>query len=515
MLRSAGHHTQEHFFHFWLCGSVLTVQQGSGRCAERDKPVKHWREEMLKEAALSASNSLVRGPERGKRMVLVLDKQKKPLMPCTPKRVRLLLARGRAVVHRVKPFVIRLRDRKQEECVLQEGRLKLDPGSRTTGLALVRVEQTPEGEIHHAVGLSEVQHRGEQVHHHKVTQRQARRRRRSANLRYRAPRFDHRIRPPGWLAPSLLSRVGNVLTWARRLSRWFPMRRIEVERVKFDMVLLQQPEVSGVEYQRGELFGWEIRAYVLEKFGRRCVYCGRTDVAFELDHIRPRSRGGSKRVSNLVLSCHDCNAAKADQTATEFGHPEVEDLARLPLRDAAAVNAARYKLVEALHELALPIGTWSGGRTRWNRERFGIEKTHALDALCVGDLAEVNPGTVKTLGIKASGRGQHCRTLWNKFGFPRASLPRQKRGAGFITGDRVKAVVPAPLKTAGTHEGRISVRTSGSCAIKTSNGTIDGINVRYIHLIQRGDGYEYILAEPGGDQVATFSKSGVSAGGNR
>src|SRR5713226_26547 len=137
-------------------------------------------------------------------MVLVLDKQKKPLMPCTPKRARLLLARGRAVVHRVKPFVIRLRDRRVEESALQAGRLKLDPGSKMTGLALVRVEQTPEGEVHHAVWLAEVQHRGEQVHQNKVTQRQARRRRRSANLRHRAPRFDNRSRPCGWLPPSLL-----------------------------------------------------------------------------------------------------------------------------------------------------------------------------------------------------------------------------------------------------------------------------------------------------------------------
>ena len=64
-------------------------------------------------------------------MVFVLDKQKKPLMPCTPKRARLLLTRGRAVVHRVKPFVFRLRDRRQEESILQEGWLKLDPGSKT------------------------------------------------------------------------------------------------------------------------------------------------------------------------------------------------------------------------------------------------------------------------------------------------------------------------------------------------------------------------------------------------
>src|SRR6266704_2987351 len=44
-------------------------------------------------------------------MVFVLDRHKHPLMPCSPKRARLLLTRGRAVVHRLKPFVIRLKDR--------------------------------------------------------------------------------------------------------------------------------------------------------------------------------------------------------------------------------------------------------------------------------------------------------------------------------------------------------------------------------------------------------------------
>jgi hypothetical protein len=228
---------------------------------------------MLKEAALSASDSLVRGPARGKKMVFVLDKQKKPLMPTTPERARLLLARGRAVVHRVKPFVIRLRDRRAEESTLQEGRLKLDPGSKTTGIALVRVEQTSEGAVHHAVWLAEVQHRGEQVHQHKVTQRQARRRRRTANLRHRAPRFANRGRPRGWLPPSLLSRVGNLLTWSKRLSGWFPLRRIEVEQVRFDTQLLQNPEISQKAYQEGTLAGWEARAYLLLKYEYRCVYC--------------------------------------------------------------------------------------------------------------------------------------------------------------------------------------------------------------------------------------------------
>ena len=425
-------------------------------------------------------------------MVFVLDRHKKPLMPCTPKRARLLLSRGRAVVHRIQPFVIRLRDRCVQESSLQQVALKIDPGSHTTGIALARVEQREAGEVHHALLLAEVAHRGEQVHRHKVTQARARRRR-SANLRYRPPRFLHRRRQQGWLPPCLLSRVHNVLTWTARLSGWCPVSRLEVERVRFDTQLLQNPELAGMEYQEGTLAGWEVRAYLLLRYEYRCVYCGETEVPFEVDHIRPRSRGGSHRISNLCLACHECNQAKGNKTATEFGHPQVEAQAKAPLKDAAAVNATRYKLVEALGVFGLPIRTWSGGRTCFNRARFGIEKTHALDALCVGELADVAPGKLKTLSIKAMGRGDHCRTLWTDTGFPRGYKMRQKRVAGFATGDRVQAIVPARFKPAGIHVGRVAVRSSRSFSIRTRQGKVDGINAGYCRVVQRGDGYEYVF----------------------
>ena len=427
-------------------------------------------------------------------MVFVLDQQKRPLMPCTPKRARLLLARKRAVVHRVQPFVIRLKDRRVEDCVLQPISLKIDPGSKTTGMALARVEATGVGQVHRALFLAEVGHRGRTVHDRKVTQANARRRRRSANLRHRAPRFDHRNIPRGWLPPSILSRVGNVVTWAHRLIGWSPVTRLEVERVRFDTQLLQNPEIEGVQYQHGELAGWEVRAYLLIKYAYRCVYCGKTNVPFELDHIRPRSRGGSKRVSNLALACHACNQAKGNQTASEFGHPEVEARAKTPLKDAAAVNATRNKLVEALRVFGLPLGSWTGGRTRWNRARFGVGKTHALDALCVGDLAGVGPGTLKTLAIKASGRGDHCRTNWTKQGFPRGYKMRQKQVRGFKTGDRVRAVIPTRLKTAGIWVGRVQVRTSGSFDIQTREREVEGVNAKYCSLVQRADGYAYAIS---------------------
>lgn len=422
--------------------------------------------------------------------VFVLDRHQHPLMPCSEKRARLLLAQKRAVIHRVEPFCIRLKDREAGNSVVQPVALKIDPGSRTTGIALARVESTDTGDVHHALHLAHLNHRGEEVKKHLATRRGYRRRRRSANLRYRAPRFLNRRRPQGWLPPSLRSRIGNVLTWARRYQRWVPLTRIEVERVKFDTHLMHDAEVSGLAYQRGSLFGWEIRFYLLEKDQRRCVYCGATDCPFEIDHVLPRSRGGSDRVSNLVLSCHDCNQRKGSQTAAEFGHPEVEYRAKKPLKDASAVNATRFALVEALQALGIPVGTWTGGRTRWNRERFGVDKDHALDAVCVGDLAGVTLPRMRTFSITACGRGRYSRTQVEG-GFPVGYLMRQKRVHGIQTGDLVRADVPEiyrhkPLKTHGVHRGRVAVRATGSFRV----GAVDGIHARYCRVIQRADGYD-------------------------
>jgi len=153
--------------------------------------------------------------------VFVLDTRKSPLMPCSEKRARLLLRKQRAVVHRLIPFTIRLKDRTRQESAVQPTVLKVDPGSKTTGIALARVEARAEGEVHHALHLAELIHRGEEVRQRLRKRAGYRRRRRSTNLRYRAPRWRHRRRAPGWLPPSLHSRIGNVPI---AVSAWSPLR---------------------------------------------------------------------------------------------------------------------------------------------------------------------------------------------------------------------------------------------------------------------------------------------------
>ena len=152
------------------------------------------------------------------------------------------------------------------------------------------------------------------------------------------------------------------MTWVARLQRLCPLGALSQELVKFDAQAMQNPEIAGVEYQQGTLAGYETRAYLLEKWQRRCAYCKRTDAPLQVEHLTPRARGGSDRVSNLTLACEPCNRAKGTQTAAEFGFPELQAQAKLPLKDAAAMNATRWALYERLKATGLPVETGTGGR---------------------------------------------------------------------------------------------------------------------------------------------------------
>jgi len=241
--------------------------------------------------------------------------------------------------------------------------------------------------------------------------------------------------------------------------------------------------------------------YLLAKWDRRCAYCdasgvGPGSVPLNIDHIHPRAKGGGNRVDNLTLACIRCNQAKGAQDVTEF----VTDPARLaritrqakaPLRDAAAVNTTRWALHRVLSSTGLPVKVGSGGRTKWNRTRNGLPKSHTLDAVCVGDVGAVAAYPVRVLVATSTGRGSYARTASDKYGFLRLILTRQKRHHGFATGDRVRAVVPTGTKT-GTYVGRVAVRARGSFNITTRHGVIRDIHHRHVTLISRADGWSYI-----------------------
>jgi 5-methylcytosine-specific restriction endonuclease McrA len=436
--------------------------------------------------------------------VFVLDKQKRPLMPCTPKRARKLLAAGRARVHLRFPFCIRLVDRTMAQCALQPLVLKIDPGSVTSGIAVCRSEDVVDQggfvePVMHIQFLMELVHCGRAIQATLHARSAMRRGRRSRNLRYRAPRFNNRTRSAGWLPPSLRHRIDTVMSQVARLRRLAPITCLAQELVRFDMQLMQSASIAGVEYQQGTLAGYEVREYLLEKFNRSCAYCDATGVPLQMEHIQAKAKGGSNRVSNLTLACGPCNTKKAARDIKEFLAKDpvrlarIEKQAKIPLRDAAAVNATRWALLDALKNTGLRVATGTGGQTKWNRSRLGVIKTHALDAACIGVVHDMRGANIPTLRVKCTGRGSRCKTTLNKYGFPRGYLTRTKTAFGFRTGDMVDANVPSG-KYLGAHAGRVAIRMTGSFNIQPGIegvSRVQGISYKHCRIVQRADGYGY------------------------
>ncbi|MFE4048966.1 RNA-guided endonuclease IscB [Streptomyces sp. YIM B13518] len=442
----------------------------------------------------------------GASRVFVLAREGHPLMPCHPARARELLGKGRAVVIRHVPFAIRLKDRKLAESEVDGVQLRIDPGSKGTGLVLTdeKKETNEHGTtvtVRRGLVPVELHHRADQIRLCLQQRAGYRHRRRSANRRYRAPRFRNRGHPTKWLPPSLRHRVDTTSSMARRLCRYAPVTEIHVELVAFDTHSMSAGRpLQGAEYQQGPLAGTNARTYLYAKWNNACTYCEATGVPLNIEHLRPRSRGGSNRLSNLVLACVPCNQAKGNSPVDVFLAHRPDRLGKIlqqvrtPLHDAAAMNATRWQLMDALSDLGKPLHSWPGARTKGNRSAMGLAKTHTLDALSVGSLDHECGDTIvrcpaQILVAKATGRGSYARTTPDRYGFPRLLRARAKQHFGYITGDLVLATVPSG-RWAGTWTGRVSVRARGQHSVATSAGRIN-VSHWNLRLLQRGDGYGY------------------------
>ncbi|MFW9997155.1 MAG: RNA-guided endonuclease IscB [Candidatus Odinarchaeota archaeon] len=450
-------------------------------------------------------------------VVFVLDRKKRPLMPCSEKRARLLLERGRAVIHCMSPFTVRLKDRLLEESQLQPLRLKIDPGARISGLAVLRQDNKIAdgsvlawaGEIHHGTDIKDLLDK----------RRNVRRSRRGRKTRYRQPRFNNRKRVKGWLPPSLVARAQQTMNAIHKLGQLLPVTALTVEHLKFDTQLLHNPDIQGIEYQQGELAGYEVKEYLLEKYRRKCAYCNDQsgDIRLEVEHVVPKNplagSKGTDRISNLVIACRSCNTDKGNlqpdewlirlkQSKRKLDKTRARQLPlamaslKKPLEEPAFLNATRWKLLEQLKKTSLPVECGTGARTKMQRLQHGLPKTHYYDAACTGTstpAAGQLKVTTRYVAIwKSTGRGkrQMCRT--NKHGFPVTHRPRQKLFNGFQTGDLITASVPRG-KYKGKWRGRVAVRSSGYFDIKgTDNKRIcQGISFKHCRLIQRANGWHH------------------------
>ena len=419
-------------------------------------------------------------------MVFVLNKSKKPLDMISHAKARILLKNRLAVVHKIYPFTIRLRD---NSCVSNDRAytVKIDPGSRYTGIAIVDDKNS-------VVMLAELEHRGYLIKRNLDKRRSLRQSRRERKTRYRPARFLNRTKPKGWLTPSIKSRADNVINFIKKYKNVLNIDKVMIENVIFDTAQMTSDDnLVGTAYQQGPLYNTNLREFIFSKTKGRCSYCGAK--ATEIDHIVPRAKGGSNSTYNLTPACSSCNKKKSNLSLKDFGKLVGKDFSHLKSKklpkNAAIVQAAKNYMFKEISKLVSDTTTHDSWMTKYNRDELGLPKQHYYDALSVGEVPnKFNFLTDKALQISAKGRGSRQMCHVDKYGFPRTLAKTSKTARGFQTGDMVKAIVPTGSK-AGKYFGKVAIRSRGCFNIETERGLVKDIWYKYCRLIQRGDGYSY------------------------
>lgn len=172
--------------------------------------------------------------------VYVLNKNGQPLMPCSPRKARLLLKSEKAMVVQRTPFTIRLRY--GSSGYKQVVSLGVDAGTKHIGVSAATAKRVLyEAEVLLRTDIQDLL----------ATRREFRRARRNRKTRYRKARFLNRRRKERWLAPSIQNKVDTHLKVIGQVAKLLPITSITVEVAQFDTQLLKNPNISGAEYQEG------------------------------------------------------------------------------------------------------------------------------------------------------------------------------------------------------------------------------------------------------------------------
>ena len=301
-------------------------------------------------------------------LVFVINKYGKSLMPCSPKKARLLLEEGKAKVAKRTPFTIQLLY--GSSGYKQPIILGVDSGYNHIGLSAVTEKRE--------VFSTEVKLRTDIVKLNSE-RRQYRRARRNRKTWHRKPRFLNRKKPKDWLAPSIQNKLDTHIKVINQVKEILPISQINVEVAAFDIQKIKNPEVSGVEYQNGTQKGfWNVREYVLYRDGHICQYCkGKSkDPVLEVHHIVSRQIGGD-RADNLITLCSKCHQ-KVSQ-----GKLELEIQPSKGFQTETFMSMVRWRLVNKLRELDNAVFHTYGYITKQCRIALRLPKSHTNDAFVI------------------------------------------------------------------------------------------------------------------------------------
>ena len=335
--------------------------------------------------------------------VFVLNMRGKPLMPTTPRKARHLLKQQKAVVKNTKPFTIQLSIATGENT--QPITLGVDAGSKVIGFsAITEKRELVSGELKQRTDVKDL-----------LTERRMYRRGRRNKLWYREPRFNNRVasKKKGWLAPSIQHKLDTHQRLIDKMKMLLPINNVVVEVAKFDTQKLQNADIEGVEYQQGQMSGYNnLRAFIFTRDNYTCQICKEQGGILETHHIIQRKDGGSNRPDNLVtlhLKCHkDFHAGKIKHT---FNKPK-------SFKDTSIMNNVWTRLVDKNN-----YEHTFGYITKDKRQKLELEKSHVNDAFVIaGGSSQKRNG--EYLSYVKKRRNNRCLQL-NRKGF--APSIRQRR----------------------------------------------------------------------------------------
>lgn len=375
--------------------------------------------------------------------VYVLNMQGEPLMPCSPRKARLLLKSNRAHISKYTPFTIQLNYPTGRK--LQHITLGVDAGSKTIGLSastesqeLFSAEFKPRNDVVNLLS----------------TRRELRGTRRNRKTRYRKPRFNNRVKSKhkGWLAPSVEVKINNHLQAIDIVCKILPIDHIQIETAEFDIQRLKamlegKPLPIGIDYQLGEMYDYyNVRQYVLHRDRYQCRYCHTKKAKFHIHHLESRKTGGN-RPDNLITLCEDCHKKYHNGKISLDGIKKGRSY-----RDAAFMGIMRKTLLERTKARYpdIHIQETYGYITKYIREINKMPKSHINDALCIARHQKAKRAETDYLikPIRAHNRQIHKvnprkggirprnQSAKNIHGFKLFDKVRYNNQTGFITGKR-------------------------------------------------------------------------------
>ena len=375
---------------------------------------------------------LVSTPSKSSPFVSVINQYGQPLMPCSPRKARLLLKEGKAKVLKKSPFQIKLLY--GSSGYRQPMVAGLDTGTKTLGSAVVANNQV--------VYQAEVQLRTD-ISKKMEVRRNYRRTRRGRKNRHREARALNRasMRRKGRLSPTLQSQLQSHLREIRQVEKLFPITQWRIETAAFDIHKLHRPEVEGKGYQEGPQKGYyNTKAYVLHRDGYRCQskQKGKHSPKLHVHHLQPRSQGGTNAPDNLLTLCESCHKALHKG---EF----VLKKARKTSRKAPTQMGVLRSLIR---KLDMDFVETYGYETKYKRETFlGLPKTHAFDAVAIATGDGQQPTFLEHVWYKrhvANGDYQQTKGKRSEktiptgkvFGLRKFDLIATSKGTGFVKGKR-------------------------------------------------------------------------------